>query len=508
MKKIIYPILSLLLLLTAGCKDEFFDINENPNAPTEGSITPQLILPRALHATAARMATSYDYSAHWLGYWARSGSYGPSAEQESYSITTTYQADEWSGWYDILTDANIMEKKAEASGQTFYAGAAKVIKSIGFMYLVDQYNNVPYSKAFDINGNILPAYDKGEDIYKDLLLQLDAAAKIFAAVDKVADPSIAGADIIFNGDLTKWRKLVNSQRLKLLLRQSQVFGATVPTADIAKITADGSGFLMAGESASVQPGYAKIAGQQNPFWDAYKKTALDANIDDYNRANNYVLNKLKGSNDDRYKFYFSAAESPLSGNTYYGYNFGENVPNSAPKAVNSSNVAGPGLAKSVSQDQWIFTSVESLFLQAEAIQRGWLPGDAKTAAENAITESFVWLGVTSGANGSVDAATTAANYMAQNTALTTYSVATDKIKFIVMQKYLALVGVNNFEAWVDYRRVGVPTDLPLSMSTARGTKVIPSRLLYPQAEYSYNAENVAKEGTIDAQTAKVFWDKD
>jgi hypothetical protein len=401
-----------------------------------------------------------------------------------------------------------MEKKAEVSGQTFYSGAAKVIKSIGFMYLVDQYNNVPYSKAFDITGNILPTYDKGEDIYKDLLLQLDAAAKIFAAVNKTADPSIAAADIVFEGDLTKWRKLVNSQRLKLLLRQSQLFGGTAPAAEIAKITADGSGFLMAGESASLQPGYAKIADQQNPFWNAYKKTPLDANIDDYNRANNYVLNKLRNNNDERYKYYFSRAATPIGTNVYYGYNFGENVPNSAPKAANSSDVAGPGLALSPTMEQWLFTSVESMFLQAEAIQRGWLAGDAEAASENAIIESFKWLGVTSGTDGSVNATNTAIAYMAQETPLTTYSAATDKVKFIVMQKYLALVGVNNFEAWVDYRRVGVPTDLPLSMSTGRGSNVIPLRLLYPQAEYNYNADNVGKEGTINAQTSKVFWDKD
>lgn len=501
MKKIIIPIFTLFLLIASGCKKEFFDINENPNSPTAESITPQLILPRSLHAVASRMATSYDYSAGWTGYWARSGTYGPSAEVESYNITTSFQTDEFSGWYDILADVDLMEKKGVASKQTFYVGAAKVLKSIGFMYLVDQYNNVPYKSAFNINENILPKYDKGQDIYNDLLLQLDAAAKIFAAVDKVADPSITTADVMFGGNLTKWRKLVNSQRLKLLLRQSQVFGATVPAAEIAKITADGSGFLGAGETASVNPGYSKLVNRQNPFWDTYKTSALDAIADDYNRANNYVLNKMKGTGDIRYQYFFSTADVPLSGNIYYGYNYGENVPNSAPKAVNSSNVAGPGLAKSATQAQWVFTSVESLFLQAEAIQRGWLAGVGKTAFRNAVIESFTWLGVTE--------ANAALNYLDQSptNATVDYDTATDKAKFIVMQKYLSLVGVNNFEAYVDYRRLGVPTDLPLSMSSSRASNVIPVRLLYPQAEYNYNAANVGAEGTISAQTSTVFWDK-
>jgi hypothetical protein len=141
-----------------------------------------------------------------------------------------------------------------------------------------------------------------------------------------------------------------------------------------------------------------------------------------------------------------------------------------------------------------------MFLQAEAVQRGWIAGDAKATYEAAVTESFKWLGVPS-------AATAAQEYLTNGGNISNWDAATNKIQLIVMQKYLALVGINNFEAWVDYRRVGVPTDLPLSMAPSRGGNGIPKRLLYPQAEYSYNAANVAQEGTINAQTTTVFWDK-
>ncbi|MBC7915140.1 MAG: SusD/RagB family nutrient-binding outer membrane lipoprotein [Pyrinomonadaceae bacterium] len=503
MKNSIYAIVVLLLLVTAGCKKEFFDINENPNSPTDQSITPNLILPRSLHATAARMANSYDYAAHWTGYWARSGTFGPNVIQESYNLTTSFQADEFAGWYDILTDVNLMEKKGLAANQKFYVGIAKIMKSIGFMYLVDQYGNVPYSKAFDLTGNILPTYDKGSDIYKDLLLQLDEATKLIAGADVGANIGIEEADIMFHGDKTMWRKLANTQRLKLLLRQSQIPGFS-PAADIAKITADGSGFLGATQTASVQPSYIIDANKQNPFWDAYKFTNAGAVSDTYNRANNYVLDKLISSNDIRYEYYFSEARAVLGTNNYYGYNFGENLPNTDPfKEANSSDVAGPGLAKTATQAQWLFTSVESMFLQAEAIERGWLPGAPEAAYKSAVRESFIWLGVT-------DAVVTADEYLNQGTPLVTYDAAAapaDRVKFIVMQKYLGLVGINNFEAYTDYRRLGVPTDLPLSMSESRNANKIPVRILYPQNEYNYNATNVAAEGTISAQTSTVFWDK-
>jgi len=513
MKKHIYSVFALLVLLTtAGCKDEFFDINENPNAPTEESITPQLLLPLTLHVTAGRMATEYDFAAHWTGYWSRSGSFGTSLPLENYNITSSYQATQWNnastsdqinltGWYNNLADIDLMERKAAASGQTFYQGIAKVLKSIGFMYLVDQYNNVPYSEAFNLTEHILPKYDKGEDIYDSLLVELDQAVALFASAELLANPGIQTADIMFKGDTKMWRKLANTQRLKLLIHQSEVISPADVAAEIGKINADGSGYLMSGETAFVQPGYNQSTGQQNPFWNAYEQTPQGGVADNFNRANNYVLNKLRSNGDIRYQYYFSQAGTPVGGNLYYGYNFGEILPNSDPyQAVNSSDVAGPGLAKSPSQPQWLFTSVESLFLQAEAIQRGWLPGNPKEAFQNAVRESFVWLGVT-------NTIATANAYVAQDNALVNYDAATDKVRFIAMQKYLSLVGINNFEAWVDYRRLGVPTDLPLSLNPGRAGRGVPKRLAYPQSEYSYNAANVEAQGTIDPQTSAVFWDK-
>lgn len=503
MKKLSYLIIGLLTVSLVSCKKDFFDVNKNPNSPTTSSMTPELLLPRALHLTAARMSTSMDYSAHWTGYWARGGNFGPSNPQEDYAITNDYQAGQWSGWYDLLFDVDQMEKKSIETNQPFYTGIAKVLKSIGFMYLVDQYNNVPYSKAFDLANNILPTYDKGDVIYADLINQLDQAVVLFQGINSANIASNAGistADIVYKGNATNWIKFANTQRLKLLLRQSQVSGFN-GAAEVAKIVANGGGFIGAGETASVQPTYVVDNGKQNPFWNAYKRLYTGAIADDFNRANNYVLGKFRNNNDIRYQYFFSAATTPVSGNTYYGYNFGEILPSSDPyKSINSSDVAGPGLAKSAGQPQWFFTSVESLFLQAEATQRGWLSGNAEAAYRAAVTESFAYLGVPS-------ATVAATTYLDSARPIVDWGTATDKISLIAMQQYLALTGINNFEAYSNYRRLGVPNDVPLSLAPGRSGRVIPKRLLYPTSEYNYNAAAVRAEGTIDAQTATVFWDK-
>lgn len=504
MKRIFAAIMMVVLVAGTGCKRGFLDINENPNAATPASITPDLILPRAQHAVGARMATSYRVAGSWMGYWARSGTYGPNSEEESYHITTTFESDEWSGWYDILNDFDQMEKKANVSGQTFFEGIAKAMKSIGFMYLVDQYNNVPYSSAFDLTNNILPSYDKGQDIYNDLLVQLENAIQLIKNANPSQNVRLAESDIMFHGDVTMWRKFINTQRLKLLVRQSQIPGFD-PAPVVAQITADGAGYIMSGETASVQPGYRADNGKQNPFWNTYERLYTGVANDDFNRANNFYLNLTRNNTDIRYQYVYDPAVTPLSGNTYYGYNYGEALPNGDPyKAINSSGVGGPGLARSASQPQWIFTSVESLFLQAEAIQRGWIPGVPLTAYTNAVRESFIWLGVP-------NAVATADTYLNQPTnSVVSWTLAATpdaKIKLIALQKYIALAGINNFEAWVDYRRLGVPANLPLSLSPARAGYVIPLRLQYPQNEFNYNNANVTGEGTIDPQTSPIFWDR-
>lgn len=499
MKKCFYSLSIIMLLAATGCK-KMLDINKNPNSPTEEAMTADLFLPRVLNSTATRMATAYNYSARWIGYWSRSGSFGANSEEETYNITTNFEAFQWQSWYNILFDAHLMEQKAKEDNFTFYTAIAKTMKVIGYSQLVDQYNNIPYSQAFDLKKYIQPAYDKGEDIYADLLKQLDTAATLLRDVVVDDNPRIRQADIMFHGSPALWRRLVNTQRLKLLMHQSQT-GKDF-SAEIAKLLNEGEGLIGAGETASVNPGYTQGQDKQNPFFDTYELRFNDAVADTYNRANNFILGLFRNNDDVRYAYVFDRAQTPLAGDPYVGYDYGwPGIGGSLPAAANSSNIGGPGLAHSADQDQWFFTSVESLFLQAEAIQRGWITGNAEEAYRAAVHESFEWLGVE-------DAEATADEYLDSGHDIVDWSKATTddaKLKLIVTQKYLALIGINNFEAYVDYRRMGVPA-VPRSLAPGAGPN-IPLRIRYPQSQYSYNAANVAKENNPDPFTSGIFWDK-
>ena len=503
MKKYIIIGAALAGFAIAGCKKSYLDINQNPNSPTEASISADLILPNSQARMGSFLGATGTYRpvAHWTGQWVRGGDFGANNQEERYDLPTTFGQGLWNGLYDILQDVNIMETKAAATGQNFYVGAAKVLKVEGFRQLVDMFNNVPYSKAFDLGGNILPAYDKGDVIYVDLFKQLDDAIVSFNK--SVPGESIRTnvADIMFAGNTTKWKQYINTLRLKMILRLSQTNNSVVMWQDqMAKMTSDG--YIPSGSPASVQPGYIVTAGKLNPFWNNYKTDENGIEADKFNRANPYVLTRLTTATDIRYQYYFSKAKTPISGQDYRaGEPYGAAVATTASDA--QSNVAGPGLAKSNVQAQWVLTSIESLFLQSEARARGYITtgASAESLFNDGIRASFTFLGVPN--------ATVEANILiASAQAAYTYPVGgtlAAQVKAIIEQKYLSLVGMSAFDIYSDYRRTGFPV-VPLSANPQRLANV-PVRYPYPQNEYNFNAKNVIAEGTINPITSKVFWNK-
>jgi len=170
-----------------------------------------------------------------------------------------------------------------------------------------------------------------------------------------------------------------------------------------------------------------------------------------------------------------------------------------------------------SSDAWILTSTESLLIQAEARERGILTSGptAKALLTAAIYDSFDWLGLTD---------TDADDYLAYNLGFAdvdydapplTPSRPRGGLYSILSQKWFALNSIAPYEIWTDYRRTGIvygfgggfdqgPT-ISVDPGTTPGAK-IPVRLLYPQNEYNYNADNVGAEGTINVTTGRIFWD--
>ena len=502
MKKII--ILSSLVVLF-GCKKGFLDINQNPNNAT--SATPELILPNALNQAAARTVNSYAFISGWMGQWAVSGSYAPSSSDfATYKQTTDFGQGLWSSIYNNLEDLNFIEQSALVQFKPFYSATAKIMKAFEFHQLVDMFNDIPYSEALQGIGNLTPKYDDAQSVYESLIANIDSAVLLLqdpqASVD-ATNVGIGGYDIMFKGNIPKWTQFANTLKLRLLMRQSQMPGqASYIQQEIAKIVDNGAGFLT--DDASVNPGYLNSTGKTNPFW-GLNYNVVGTYINDYWRANQYAILFYRNNNDQRYKRIY-ASTAPVQG--VNDDNYRGNYLGGGGFSGSTSSAFGSGVLTGFSQSAIIFSAVESYSLQAEATIRGWLNGGddatAKSLYERGVHASFVTYGVPLNIDGS-DQETALLNSGNKNY---DWAVTTDfnsKLALIIRQKWAGLNTVTPFEPWCDYRRLGLPADIPLTQSPYADVYQIPSSIIYPQSEYNTNGQNVPQQPTNAQFTQKIFW---
>ena len=499
---------SLFILLAAGvlftgCSKNYLNVNTDPNRVTDASVTAELIFPQAENAVGARQASGdFLFLDHWIGYFAQNGTFAPQQNEITYNIDFSFGNTLFVNHVHVLFDLHQAEVKGLATGDTALAGASIVLQAKLFQELVDLYGDIPYSQAFQVNTTTTPAYDKAQNIYNALQKRLDTAIIYLNSTPKSA---FATADIINHGNESLWRLFANTIKLRLLIRQSEISGFN-PSADIAKILANG-GVLGAGQSISVNPGYSNQVNKQSPFYASFGFTPTGVQSSTSDDANDYIVRQFNTNNDPRLtRFFYPVGFNPTG--VYVGDVFGA-LQSTLPTGAQSSYF-GPGLigdstgsgdvtsGPGSSQNQWITPSFESMFWYAEAVARGWITGNAQAAYQAAVTESFVWLGVP-------DAKNAATTYLSGAGSWPGGSPEA-QAKFIALQKYYSLVGIDPLEAYSDIRRLNMLTDNSyISVAPGKLSNTLPVRLLYPQSEYTTNSVNVTKEGTINQFTSKIFW---
>jgi len=522
MKKIKIIYLFLALGVLGSCERTFLDVNSDPNSPTDANITSDLLLPSAMLKTGTFTTASgrgtFGTFARWCGIWSPSADYA-SGEESKYLRQASTSNGTWFSLYDQNNEFKSIENKSKANGETFYQGIALIMQSLNYQMAVDMFNDIPYSQA--LNPSVIaPKYDKAEDVYLDLLKKIDQGITLIKAADEAKNFNLSNGDILKSSTSLntaanrklKWAKFGNTLKLRLLIHMSQMPNINALAAtEIAKINAEGSGYINAGETMGANPGY--IVSKPNPFWASFIYDQAGNFSQTFNRANNFSLNIMKGLNDERYKYFYK----PVAGTTgtlpahWIGIDYA--ITNSDPtkRASVTSDIGGAssasggttGLGKSATMNSWIITASESLFLQAEAKARGWnVTGTASALYQSGVAESFSWLGVPS-------AASVAATYLTSPDPRVAFGATlTDNLRAIAWQKYFAFNGNTLLEVWNDYRRLDI-VNLPLSTDPGRGTNPIPVRLPYPQTELDFNTANVNASGggSISIYTSKIFWDR-
>jgi len=500
-RKIIYTLMAFTLLIFSACKS-YLDINTNPNQLTVTN--PDFVLSGALVTTVQNTVTYVNpFTSQWGGYLAASGGYSPSGDYvRYYNNPASYGNNVFNTAYSNMSNYNYVEKNS-ATNQN-YAAVCEIMKAYVFAQLVDIFGDVPYSQALTGFAYLYPQYDNQQTIYKKIANKLDSAVLL---IQGTTSPAVnASADVMFKGDMTKWAKLANTLHLRLLLKQSEVADPSYISSEISKITSNGAGFLAAGQDAFVQPGYSQANGLQSPIWDRYG-AAYTGIPNDYYRCSDFGVSMLKSFSDPRLDYICLSVggtnfgtPGKLGTGPYVGVPFGA----TASTATNSNNTSavGPGIVTAPGQNQIFMSASQSLFLQAEAMLRGWIPGNVQSTYNAAIAESFRILGV---------AASKPASAYYNGTAQWPASDFQSNLKTLITQKWIANYAVDCLEAWSDFRRLGYPNVPKSADPSITPSTPYPVRLLYPQSEYNNNPNSVQKAvdangGTFTVFGPRIFWD--
>ena len=524
-----------LLLSTAACEDEFLDINDDPNASTDLTLSNTLGFAQ-VSLVSNLMEELNTNAGSFTRMWYTTDIRDYDQNQGTYSTVWT------SVYAGPLADLQTIIDGAE-EGESGYAGIARLLRAYTFSLLVDMFGDIPYFEA--LNAEIpFPGLDSGHEIYTDLITQIDQA---LGEID--ASSGTIQGDLIYGGNLARWKKMGNTLKLKLYAQTRLDRGIDSENGFISMINAD--------IIASLQDDFQlQYGSRQTPFQNRHP-----LHVNHYNEATEYWMDNWTMANllnngmisattgqpvsyrsveDPRLPYYIfrqvpddaggavatcqgGGCPIGLLGNGYLGrdagdpsafsnegaliatfgvYPVGGLVDKGNAKTVDASDGTGKGIfpmlttfmVKFLHAEMALTTSVDGdpLTLMKEGIQLSMDKVKAFGAAQDASVAGSVFEINQS----DVDA------YIANVEAA--YNAAGDdaeRLNIIMTEYQLALWG-NGIEAYNNYRRTGYPDFA--ETAPVMGNPPFPLRFIIPVSELETNPK--LANYTPNAFEA-VFWDK-
>jgi hypothetical protein len=426
---------------------------------------------------------------------------------------STYDQSE--GWNQIPFNtpfekfyANWHKIKEITGGEGFIFAWANVIRAAAMLRVTDTYGPIPYSKMGFGQFNV--AYDKEEDVYRQMIADLSAGAEIigaFWAANRGKDIPIGAYDKLYGGDFGKWVLFANSLKLRLAMRMSNA------APDYAKTVAEAA---VAAGVISSNAGNALLPATDNPYLkasDSWGDLRLGADIESY----------MRGYSDPR----LPHCATPFNNTpgTYRGVRMGVNVSTESKSQYAAYSM--PNFTQS--SPMLVMNAAEVSFLRAEGVLRNWNMGGGSAASyyEQGVRLSMSQYSVSSAAVEAylADGSSTPASYSGHDPATNIAAAGNitirwdegdtfeKKLERIITQKWLANFTLG-FESWSERRRTGYPKLFPTlhnksngTVSDSRGAR----RLKFPLSEYSRNSANVQAAiqmiGGTDSPAVDLWWAK-
>lgn len=461
-----YVILALVFSLVS-C-DDYLDINDNPNNPTDAPLAGLMV--NSTYESSQNTFRMGNITTNYVQYLASPNEASASDVMEPVSYSGT-----WSALYNVMTDINDLIIKAQNEEANHYEGIGQILMAYNLALAVDAWGDVPYSEGFNFV-TVTPSYDDDAQLYSEILSLLDSG---IANLSMETTASVGGDDFIYNGNPDQWMKFAYMLKARYLNHYSET-GNYDPTAVLSALE---NGFESNDDDAQMEYFVESI----NPWADV----AIDnANLFLGGWISEQFIESMDGTiygvEDPRLPLMVGATDEGEYIGTVNGAGRGDAPEQGARSVLEEGDFyttrQGPVL---------IATYAEQKFIEAEAAF-GLDKARSYQAYLDGIRAHMTKIGVESS---EVEA------YI--NNPEVSMGVDNFTIDDIFKEKWVALF--LNPEAWVDARRYDYnyeDFDLPENLNPDLNGMFL-RRLAYPDSEVSRNGNNVPDVTLLDP----VFWDE-
>jgi len=550
MKKILIVTLSSLFFIS--CTRDFAEINTNP--VDQINATPEELLPLAImKGYNGSFEYYYDYYRRIMP-WTQTlvPSTGNSSQFMDDGSNMNQRKDIFYGDHGaLLTDIIYKIDHMPAEEQIKYVNIksiAAILKVYYAWYVTDVNGSVAYTEAFQARygGTQTPGFETQEQLYDVFDTQLNDVYTAIQSADQSVQVNPGDKDLFFKGDISKWKRVANSLRLKIASRlikrnPSKVTAIATQVLSRDEINSTASSFMLRArrftEHGNFNPAGMSATKPMVDFMNENKdpRISIFFQQNDYSQQN---INKLAAA---------GKMQHVTEGQRYVG---GPISPNMVPANMSRYYTSAKRLLDGVNYDTisrlqyriWrpentangiigtgnavfpILTYADYSLLKAELAARNIIPANAKDLYEQGIRASVETY-----------------NYIAKEALVDNYTAANDtditaylnepQIKFnpslaleqIIIQEYLNYFKQPN-EVWALIKRTGMPnisTALKLE-NTVNGAGVLltmPRRIVLPtpsKDNLNYKNQNAALNqmmqdpdfGTSESDIqGRIWWDK-
>ena len=488
MKKSIFS-LGLMLFLITSCTKDFEELNTNKIAPSE-AIPSSLLSGIIFEPLNAHLDVQSGLTNQVMQYmvWRNDNNLDRYDFAAGDATFTAF----WQRAYKAHRDYK--DLSATVSGVEAlkpYEAVAKILDAFYMASVSELWIDAPYTKSGAAQaGDLSPAYDSQETIYKEVLKNLETANTDLTGDGKELSQ---GGDLIFGGSVLKWRKFANSLRLRYLLRLSNKSDIDAKT-KIKQIMDDSDKYpIISSNEESAIYDFSGVAPNTSNYSLIPATRVTSAGISERFVAKLSGVDAKSNTADDDPRLAFfgripacndknDPADSKCK-KEYLGVPSG--VLREEAQGVGGNAELYSSFVTAKFQDtpgllDFVFISyAEVQFILAEVRMKGWITqGTAQTYYENGIKANLAYWNITEPSG-----FTQRDDVKWDNT-----------LERLMEQKWIAMLWNNTLEMWAEQRRTGFPNILTTLGSSAKGqtSQKIATRVFYPSLEQSVNSANYKK----------------